>query len=250
MMPRDGSPTEGRYTKGALRNAVVAQVSRFYTVGSQSYVECFALPGPGRWKAPLVSLFGAGTEHRPVAAGGDGEDAAMAGSDKAAKAVLLFVDSYQWPICIGFLRGAGEAIGAARGDADPEQDADPAVKATDHATSYGGASQIIDDKGNVIVDTTKATDGNGNVRYQLRDGAVLRVSRKGGATERATLDGRIEAYLAKLELKILALETMVKSIPPSPPVVVTYDAVPMPVAADAHLGSAVLQLPDEGVGDA
>ncbi len=247
MNPRDGSTVTGKHTKGLLRNGVVAQVSRYYVTGHQARIDCFQPLTPNQWRGvPVLGYFGAGAEHRPVGADGAGQTALSATPNGAAQAVLFFIDSHLQPVCVGFLAAAG-VVQPARNTGDGAEDASPDVAETDHATTYGGAARIIDKDGNLIDDTTRVpTEGAGNIRHQLRKGAVERISREGEAGDAAVLTKALLAYCLKLETKFLALEALVKTIPPSAPALVTYELVPMPMASTAKLASAVLKLSSEG----
>jgi len=182
-------------------------------------IDCEDPVNVGFWKGVLVNCVGGGGETSqhpqcfvPIAVSSTGDWDLGPGT----QAVLLRRAPQEMPVCIGFINHHKQETVKEREEVAQDEDHPTIPTPNDWCWVQSGGRLMLSGNGSVVMDMREATDPN--VRAQLGPNGVFRVSRDGDASERPVLAGplleylgRLEAYAANLEARLLKLE----ALPPS-----------------------------------
>lgn len=183
-------------------DAAVVLVRRVHVRDGRTFVDCWA-PGPGGqvWNNVPVLSGGGGVgtmRSEPVSRPGDTETLPNdPGETAAAQAILVFrAPNRRSPVCIGtLLHVQAELDERAVSDLDDDADHPGTVSIDDFGWRLGGFVMLLDGFGRCVLDARDAADV---VRLQLSDDGVLRISRKGEATDRLLLASTTRSFLDEL----------------------------------------------------
>jgi hypothetical protein len=120
----------------------------------------------------------------------------------------------QQPCIIGAVQHPKQSISKQAPEVDADADHPGDVGIGDFAWVLNNARVILDERGGFTVITDGDTHGEAqpNVRFQLPEGALFRISRDGDASERFLLSGPLVDYLQELADKVNGLTTQLNQL--------------------------------------